>query len=87
LASSPSPNSTELEPLEETTRQERTTLNDWDMDVDIGNWVPHTRCSRARDTTYLKAIYLYWHIQNFLGQIILDSDDEREFMHEQIQEM
>lgn len=66
--------------MEACVHQERASLHDWDVDIEIGNLVADLGRSRERDTKYLKIVYLYWHIKMFLGKIILYSGDDREVM-------
>lgn len=40
--------------------------------------------SRAKDTKFLKAVDLYWHIKNFMGKILLDSEEDKEEILEQL---
>jgi hypothetical protein len=52
-----------LESVEVATREERDTIHDWEVDVEIGDWVLDKGASRAQDTKYHKTIDLYWHIK------------------------
>lgn len=43
--------------------------------------------SLALDTKFLKAIDLYWHIKMFLGKILLDNEEDKEEIMEQLVEV
>jgi hypothetical protein len=67
--------------------QEHATVHDWEVYVEIGNSDPDMGSSHARDTKFLKTIDLYWHIKTFMGKIMLDSEEDKEEIMEQLAEV
>jgi len=58
-------------------RQERKAIHDWEIDAKIDNWVANIGKSRERETKYMKTIELYWYIKTFMGNILLDNEEEK----------